>query len=185
MAWAGRIHTVSLALVPTSSSHRFSALQSIRRRARREVPATLICLCALVCAHGPQAAGHAPHCAKGQGTEHKVPAFVSMRPCVLARALALVRPRLRGDKTRTLGMSLNGNNATTSAAAVREEMVRRRMEGGLPKHLGIVMDGNRRYAKLCVFCVRVLCVCVCCVCVCVCVCACVCVCVCVCARARA
>ena len=127
----------------------------------------LICLCALVCAHGPQAAGHAPrtHCAKGQGNEHKVPAFVSMRPCVLARALALVQPRLRGDKTRTLGMSLNGNNAT-SATAVREEMVRRRMQGGLPKHLGIVMDGNRRYAKLCVFCV--LCV-VCCVCVCVCV----------------
>ncbi len=114
----------------------------------------LICLCALVCA-GPQAAGHAPHCAKGQGTEHKVSAFVSMRPCVLARALALVRPRLRGDKTRTLGMSLNGNNATTSAAGVREIMVRRRMEGGLPKHLGIVMDGNRRYAKLCVLCVRV------------------------------
>ena len=38
-------------------------------------------------------------------------------------------------------------NSNRSEASIRELMIRRRMQGGLPHHLAIVMDGNRRYAK--------------------------------------
>lgn len=43
-------------------------------------------------------------------------------------------------------MSQN-SNSNRSEARIRELMIRRRMQGGLPNHLAIVMDGNRRYAK--------------------------------------
>jgi len=67
----------------------------------------------------------------------------SVRPSGL-HALPLA-PRWRmlrqGGERAVVAMSRRGEDETRAA------MERLRMHGGLPQHLGIVMDGNRRYAK--------------------------------------
>jgi hypothetical protein len=72
---------------------------------------------------------------------------------VRSRALGddgAVRLPLAGNMRMLRRAALSAARASSgrqSDEATRADLERRRLQGGLPQHLAIVMDGNRRYAK--------------------------------------
>jgi hypothetical protein len=58
-----------------------------------------------------------------------------------------VRLPLAGNMRMLRRAALSASSGRRSDEATRAELERRRLQGGLPQHLAIVMDGNRRYAK--------------------------------------
>ena len=77
----------------------------------------------------------------------------SMLRRVRSRALGddgAVRLPLAGNMRMLRRAALSAARASSgrqSDEATRADLERRRLQGGLPQHLAIVMDGNRRYAK--------------------------------------
>ena len=65
------------------------------------------------------------------------------------RCALLRRGRLRDCGSSNIRMLRRSALSARSGSdeATRMELERRRLQGGLPQHLAIVMDGNRRYAK--------------------------------------
>lgn len=57
-------------------------------------------------------------------------------------------PRANNIRMRMLRRAaLSASSGRQSDQATRAKLEQRRLQGGLPQHLAIVMDGNRRYAK--------------------------------------
>ena len=58
-----------------------------------------------------------------------------------------VRLPLAGNMRMMRRAALSASSGRRNDEGTRAELERRRLQGGLPQHLAIVMDGNRRYAK--------------------------------------